>query len=97
MSESDSNEMAFLQVCHLQRVNHVDQRAQKFVEYFGANNLPCLFVRDQIIIYFALDHRQSHGANKVGPRTEKFVCVCRQILLNILVQIICLVYLCAIK
>ena len=54
MSESDANEMAFLQVCHLQRVNHVDQRGQKFVEYFGANNLPCLFVCNQII-YFALD------------------------------------------
>ena len=61
MSESDSNEMTFLQVCHLQRVNHVDQRVKTFVEYFGANNLPCLFVREQII-YFALDHRQSHGA-----------------------------------
>ena len=49
-----------------------------FVEYFGANNFSRLFVRNEII-YFALDHRQSHGANKVGPRTEQFVCVCMHV------------------
>ena len=54
--------------------------------HFGADILPRLFVRNQII-YFALDYGQSHGADNVGPRTENFVCVCMQILLNTLVQI----------
>ena len=57
-----------------------------YANHFGADILPRLFVRNQII-YFALDYGQSHGADNVGPRTENFVCVCMQILLNTLVQI----------